>query len=127
MAKGIFNSVAVAGSTFVLSAVGARLSFEFFDLTPSARAALAVVPVLAFGWFMWTELRAVRACDEFQQRVQLEALAVAYPLAILLVYAVGMFEAAGIRVRGFENTHDMWPLAVLPYFLGIWFARRRYQ
>jgi hypothetical protein len=97
------------------------------ELSVGLKVLIALIPVPAFAAFIVSEIRMLRRCDELQQRVQLEALAVAYPTAILLVFGFGLLERAGVVVPGFENMRDVWPLTVLPYFIGLWIARRRYR
>ena len=115
------------GLTFVATALGARVAFKLVPLAPRVAALVAALPVAAFAWFITTAVRLVRGLDELEQRIQLEALAVAYPSAILMVYAVGLLEAAGIVLPGFVNLRDQWPLVVLPYFVGLWIVGRRYR
>jgi len=74
-----------------------------------------------------TAVRDIRQLDELQRRIELEALAVAYPSAILLVFAVGFLERAGIVSPGFTNLRDVWPLTILPYWVGMAIATRRYR
>ena len=93
----------------------------------SRRFVVAAVPLIAFAWFIAVEVRAIRGGDELQRRIQLEALAVAYPASILLVYALGLLERAGVSVPGFRDLRDVWPLTILPYFVGIVLAQRRYR
>jgi hypothetical protein len=110
-----------------IAVIAAYLVLELPGLAPLARVAIAMVPLAAFAGFIVAEVRALRFADELQRRMQLEALAVAYPLAILLVYALGLLERAGVPVPAFTNLRDVWPLTVLPYVLGIALAQRRYR
>jgi hypothetical protein len=51
-------------------------------------------------------------------------LAVAFPLALLLVFTVGSLERAGVQI---QDSRDLWPLVVVPYPVGLLFAWRRYR
>lgn len=95
--------------------------------TASARAAVALLPAVAMAAFLWAEIGCVRQLDELHRRVQLEALAVAFPLAILLVFTVGSLERAGIEIQGFERPRDLWALVAIPYPIGLAIAWRRYR
>jgi hypothetical protein len=95
--------------------------------TAGARAAAALLPAAAMAIFVWVEIGYLRGLDELHRRVQLEALAVAFPLAILLVFTVGSLERAGIEIQGFERPRDLWPLVVIPYPIGLGIAWRRYR
>lgn len=91
------------------------------------RIALGLVAVAAFGLFIAAEIRLLSRLDELQRRIQLEALAIAYPTAILLVFTLGVLERAGIAVWGFQRLRDVWPLVALPYVIGLAIATRRYR
>lgn len=91
------------------------------------RLALGFIAVAAFGLFIAAEIRVLGQLDEMHRRIQLEALAIAYPTAILLVFTLGVLERAGIVVWGFQRLRDVWPLVALPYMIGLAIATRRYR
>ena len=91
------------------------------------RIAVGLVAVAAFGLFIAAEIRLLSRLDELERRIQLEALAIAYPTAILLVFTLGVLERAGIAVWGFQRLRDVWPLVALPYVIGLAIATRRYR
>jgi hypothetical protein len=95
--------------------------------TKGARAAASLLPASAMAAFLWVEISYLRRLDELHRKVQLEALAVAFPLAILLVFTVGSLERAGIQIEGFERPRDLWPLVAIPYPIGLLVAWRRYK
>ena len=122
------------GWRFLAAAIGLMLSFaaavlliEGGHLPAPARAAAALLPAVAMAAFLWVEISYLRQLDELHRRVQLEALAVAFPLALLLVFTVGSLERAGLHIEGFERPRDLWPLVVIPYPIGLLFAWRRYR
>ncbi len=120
--------VLVAATVALLAAF--ILSVLMIDkLHPSTLGSVAIsaLPVTAFTWFIVTVVRDIRQLDELQRRIQLEALAVAYPSAVLLVFALGFLERAGIVFPGFTNLRDVWPLTILPYWVGMAIATRRYR
>jgi hypothetical protein len=100
---------------------------ETGQLSPPLRAAAALLPAIAMAAFLWVEISFLRQLDELHRRVQLEALAVAFPLALLLVFTVGSLERAGLHLEGFERPRDLWPLVVIPYPIGLLLAWRRYR
>lgn len=91
------------------------------------RLALGFIAVAAFGLFIAAEIRVLGQLDEMHRRIQLEALAIAYPTAILLVFTLGVLERAGIVVWGFQRLRDVWPLVALPYMIGLAIATRQYR
>ena len=91
------------------------------------RLAIGLMAVAAFGLFIVAEVRMLRQLDEMHRQIQLEALAIAFPTAILLVFTLGVLERAGIVVWGFQRLRDVWPLVALPYMVGLAIATRRYR
>ena len=121
------RQVITAAIALVVSFLAAIYLIEAGNLPPAARAAAALLPAAAMAAFLWVEIACVRQLDELHRRVQLEALAIAFPLAILLVFTVGSLERAGIHIEGFERPRDLWPLVLLPYPVGLLIAWRRYR
>jgi hypothetical protein len=117
----------VAATGLMLSFAAAVLLIEAGRLPAPARAAAALLPAIAMAAFLWIEISYLRQLDELHRRVQLEALAVAFPLALLLVFTVGSLERAGVHIEGFERPRDLWPLVIIPYPIGLLLAWRRYR
>lgn len=105
----------------------AVLAAETPGLGAPIRIACALLAVSGFVVFIVAEVRVMRRLDELQQRIQLEALAVAFPTALVLVFALGMLERAGVAIWGFRQLRDVWPLVVLPLPIGYAIALRRYR
>lgn len=121
------RAIAAASVTMLAAFILSVLMIDKLHPTAWGSVAISALPVIAFTWFIVTVVRDIRRLDELQRRIQLEALAVAYPSAILLVFAVGFLERAGIVFPGFTNLRDVWPLTVLPYWVGMALATRRYR
>ncbi len=117
----------LASAALLFTFVAAVYLIEAGNLSRGQRAAVALLPAAAMAVFLWVEISLVRQLDELHRRVQLEALAVAFPLAILLVFTVGSLERAGIQIEGFERPRDLWPLVMIPYPIGLMMAWRRYR
>src|SRR5262245_44824905 len=81
-----FGRFLVAAGGLGVSFVVAVVLIEAGHLPTPARAAAALLPAIAMAAFLWVEIAYLRQLDEFHRRVQLEALAVAFPLALLLVF-----------------------------------------
>ena len=119
--------VGVAAAVLVVTYLVSVIALKVLAPGGTGRLALVLLPLGGFVLFIVAEVRLIRGLDEMQQRVQLEALAVAYPTTILLVFGLGFLERAGYQVPGFERLRDVWPLTVLPYWLGLALAWRRYR
>lgn len=119
--KGDWTAVAsILG--FVLAYFGARFVLEIDGMSPALRFLVALIPAPAFLLFIWAMVRGVRQADELQRRIQLEALAVAWPLAVGIVMTISLLQKAG-----FLQWEPMWVYLPLTYFLGLALAQRRYQ
>ena len=110
------------GVTFI----GARLLLEQPDLPSAARFVLAFGPSIPFALFLWSAIRAARALDEMQRRVQIEALAVGFGLTAFLVATLGLLQPAGMAtVADFGFVHIL-PMMFVFYVVGRLLAGRRY-
>jgi hypothetical protein len=117
--------VIVVGA-WVLSYLGARAALEM-QLPTWLRVTVALVPVLPTALLLWCAIAGIRGMDELHRRVHLEALAVAYPLAILLIMTLGLLQLAiDLSPHDWSYRH-VWPFLFIFYFLGLTLAWRRYQ
>jgi hypothetical protein len=87
-------------------------------------AALAPAPLGAAA--LLTIVRGARELDELEQRIQLEALAIAFVLAVLLLMTLGLMELAVTLNPDDWSYRHVWAMLPMLYFAGLVFARRRY-
>ena len=117
------------GVLWMVSYFGARGALELMSDTQAdwSRLAVALAPIVPFVAFLWSFIRTMRAADELERRIQLEALAIAYPLAIVLIMLLALVQlAVPLNPNDWSYRH-VWPLLFVLYFIGIALARRRYQ
>src|SRR5688500_11462048 len=82
-----------AGLAWFLSYLAVRMAIETPERFPQAALiAIVVSPVIPAGLFLYFFITDMRNRDELQRRIQLEALALAYPLILLLVLTLGLLE-----------------------------------
>jgi hypothetical protein len=88
------------------------------------RALLAVLPVIPVIYGLAAIVGAVRALDEFQQRVQLEAAVFSLAGTALITFTYGFLENAG-----FPQVSLIWvlPLIALLWGIGGAIAGRKYR
>lgn len=120
-------TVALSLLVWLMTYFAVRLILEANTDWPSTmRLALSLVPTPLFAWFLWNFVRGIRGADELERRIQLEALAVAFPLACLLITTLGLVQrAVTLNFEDWSYNH-IWPIFALFYFVGLMLARRRY-
>ena len=87
-------------------------------------AALAPTPVASVA--LLAIIRGARELDELEKRIQLEALAFAFVLAVLLLMTLGLLELAVTLNRDDWSYRHVWAMLPMLYFGGLIMARRRY-
>ena len=88
-------------------------------------AALAPTPIA--GVALLAIIRGARELDELEKRIQLEALAFAFVLSMLLLMTLGLMELAVTLNRDDWSYRHVWALLPTLYFGGLILARRRYS
>jgi peptidoglycan/LPS O-acetylase OafA/YrhL len=121
------NIVVIAsGLIWAAAFIAARLLLDLPDLGVTPRLLLAFGPSLPFAVFLVGAIVLLRAGDEMERRVQLEALACAFGLTVLLVATLALAQRAGFaRFEDFSYGHIV-PMLLLFYLFGMLMARRRY-
>ena len=116
-----------AGLAFV-TYFGVRLLLENTALAGPLRIVVALLPVPFFVYFLLTEVRYMRNLDELQRRIQLEALAIAFPVVLLLLMTLGLLQVAGVAISQEDWSYrHIWFIALLAYVVGVKTAERRYR
>ena len=112
---GAFAVASLFGSSAVLDSTGAG---------SSARLAIVSVPALATAVLAYLAVQIGRSKDEMFRRVQLEALAWAFPLAYVSLMTAGLITKAldSVSLDLFDGTAIM----VVCYAVGYAIAYRRY-
>jgi len=96
------------------------------DLASWARLGLSFLPTPVFAFFLWHFIQGIRTADELERRIQLEALAIAFPLGMLLLTTLGLVQrAVELNFQDWSYNH-VWPYFAFFYFIGMLIARRRY-
>lgn len=117
----------LSGILFFVGYVLALAAAEMTQLPQAARIAMALVPIAAFIWLLWQLVAGIRQLDELERRIQLEALAVAYPCALVLMMMLGVLQRVVVLSPHDWSYRHVWPFFVLFYLGGLALARRRYS
>jgi hypothetical protein len=109
--------------------VAARLALDKeLDLQPTAlRVAAALLPVLPTVLCLWYILVSIGRLDEMQRRIHLEALAIAFPLALLLLMTLGLLQLAIPLPEEDWSYRHVWAFLPLFYVIGLTIAWWRYS
>ena len=105
----------------------ARWLLDNRQLQDGLRVVVALTPIVPFALFLILMLAGIRQMDELHRRVHLEALAIAFPLTMLLLMLLGLLQLViPLSPEDWSYRH-VWQFLPLLYFLGLAFTWRRYQ
>jgi peptidoglycan/LPS O-acetylase OafA/YrhL len=114
------------GLVWAASFIASRVILDQPDLAPGARLLLAFGPTLPFIGFLVGAVGMSREVDEMERRVQVEALANAFGLTLLMIATLALAQRAGFaKYEDFSYGHLL-PMLLLFYLGSMVFARRRY-
>lgn len=112
---------------FAVIYVGSMLLLRFIPMSRGAAVTVALLPLPVFAFYLVRWIKAIRALDELQQRIQLEALAFAFPLSLLLILGMGLLQMADALPLDLQDYLRLWPMVFWLYFIGLFVARKRYR
>ena len=117
----------VRGLLWAATYIASRWALES-DVQPKAlRIVIALAPTPFFIWWLWTWLEGVSRMDELQRRIELEALAFAFPVSLVLLATLGLIDVAiTLNPDDFSLRH-VWLMMPMLYYIGLWRAQRRYS
>lgn len=120
-------TVISTGLVWVLVYMLTRWLLNSNQLPEGWRIVVALAPLVPFAFFLAFAMAGLRSLDELHRRIQLEALAIAFPLAILFFMLLGLLELAiSLSPEDWSYRHT-WSYLPLFYFIGLAIASRRYQ
>ena len=119
--------VRLLGVLWLVMYFGARVLLKQEAVSTGLRIGIALAPVPVFGAFLWQVIRSIRNADEFERRIHLEALAVAFPLTLLLLTTLALMQrAVDLSVEDWSYAH-VWIYLPIFYLGGLTLARKRYS
>jgi hypothetical protein len=120
------NQFVGLGLIWLAAYFAARGVLERSDLEPWLRIVVALAPIPIFAWFLSRFRAAVRSLDELERRIHLEAMAVAFPLGILLLQTLALMQrAVELKFEDWSYAH-VWIYLPIFYFLSLGIVRKRY-
>ena len=122
--RGLLWMVLYVIALWLLTDRSAGTAFEI--QSRPGRIAVALMPVPFFVWWLWTWMTGVMQMDELQRRIELEALAFAFPATLVLLATLGLLNTAiTLNPDDFSLRH-VWLMMPMLYYMGLWRAQRRY-
>jgi hypothetical protein len=117
----------VIATSLVLAAViiGAAWAAKGFEKGSAPRIALAAAQSLATAGVIFMPVWNLRRLDELQQRIQLQALAIAFAGTGIIVVGYRWLEIAGLPEVDWGTF--TWPLMAFLWAAGFLYANRRYS
>jgi hypothetical protein len=91
------------------------------------RVAISLAPTPVFAWFLWAWVRGVARMDELERRIELEALAFAFPVSIVFLATLGLLDVAITLDPNDFSLRNVWLMMPMLYYIGLWRAQRRYR
>lgn len=122
-----FSKPLLAIAVFLVLYFLARAVLKLPDLGQPVRITVALLPIPIFALFLFSFIRGLQNLDELERRIQLEALVIAFPLAILLIMTLGLLELAVPLSPVNWSYRHVWPFLTIFYFIGLGIARKRYE
>ena len=114
-------ALALLAYTIIL-AVSSSLTSAYSDV--AWRFPIAVTPVVPFMYGIVAYARYLQSVDELQQRINLEALAIAFGATAAITFCYGFLEHVGLP---HINWWWVWPVMGASWILGNEYAVRKYK
>jgi len=100
---------------------------KYLVLSPVLQIAVALIPVAPFVFFVQRFIAHLRNLDELHRRVHFEALAFAFPVAMLVLMTLGLLEHSHVMWSEKVSYRHVWYYLPLLYLIGLTVSWRRYR
>lgn len=115
---GLLWAVSYCTALFVLKKV---------DVSRDVAVVIACAPILPFIAFLYQYIRYLRSTDELERRVQLEALAIAFPTTLVGLMLLGLLQLAIPLPEHDWSYRHIWSFLPALYFGSVAIAWRKYH
>jgi hypothetical protein len=119
--------VIVAGAIWLAVYFAARSALTEIHMGEIARLAASFAPLFAFGWFVWVVQQAVKRADELQRLIQLQALAMAFSTAMIVLMTLGLLDIFHEGRLVLPPFRDLWALLPAVYAICLAVAWHRFR
>lgn len=115
----------VTGAVTILAVLASSYLLERQPIGSGSRLALALMPLPFSLLALAVYVRLVRQADEFQKKIFLESLAIAFPAAMILGMTVEYLQKAGFAMG--VDVGRLWPVMMLLWVPALIYSYSRYR
>ncbi|MBK8567303.1 MAG: hypothetical protein IPN76_29260 [Saprospiraceae bacterium] len=120
------NGTATWALVSLVAWLASRIYLMEFDYPKPLGYSIALLTLVPFLVFLFRFFKAVRSVDELERQVQLEALALAFPLTVLGLLLLSLLQmVAPLNAENWSYRHLL-PMVFIAYLFGLMLAKRRY-
>ena len=114
-------------AVWIFTYFASRGILESADLSSTSRIIVALIPAIPFAAFLWLFITNIGQMDEMERKIQMEAMAFAFPMAVLLLMILALMQlAVPLSPEDWSYRH-VWPFLPIFYFAGVALAWRKYK
>lgn len=117
--------VLLSAGLLMAAVIGVSYTLDTRQLAEGPRLALVLIPIPIAIWAFLEYVRVVRRTDEFQRKVLLESLAIAFPIALLMGMTVEYLQKGGFMMG--IDVGRLWPMQGIVWALSLLYAQWRYR
>ena len=116
----------ISMAVYVVLIIASFWCIRHFELPTAGRALLALLPVIGIAMWARAQMRYLAGCDELQQKIELQAIAMASALLVFGSFPLGLLASANV----FSISGKIVLIWILPAFFivyglcKVWAARR---
>lgn len=125
--KHLSDRVPVYAFIWAGSYIGSLGAMKTLELSPAVGIMLTLVPAIAFALFLYKFYRSLYFMDEVQIKIQMEAVVVAFALALFTIMTLGLIDLAVELQPEDWSYRFLVPLFVAYYFIGLFISKRKYH
>ena len=117
--------ILATGAVTLLAVFASSYLLEKQPMGSTGRLALALIPLPFSLLLLAVYVRLVRQSDEFQKKIFLESLAIAFPAAMILGMTVEYLQKAGFAT--WVDVGRLWPVMMLLWLPALIYSYWRYR
>ena len=117
--------ILATGAVTILAVFASSYFLEKQPMGSTSRLALALLPLPFSLVMLAVYVRLVRQADEFQKKIFLESLAIAFPAAMILGMTFEYLQKAGFAL--WMDVGRLWPLMMLLWVPALFYSYWRYR